>query len=46
MVCRPVLKPLKGEQESRLQIQGTDDSLGGSLIERKRNTILVRSKEL
>ena len=42
----PGQKLLKGEQESRLQIPNMDDIRVGALIEKKRNTILVRLKEL
>jgi len=46
VACRPALEPLKAERESRLPISSTEDMLVGALIEQKRNTILVRSKEL
>ena len=46
VACRPALEPLKAERESRLQIPGMDDTRVGAPIEKKRNTILVRSEEL
>ena len=35
----------KGEREFKLPIQSLDDTTVGASIEKKRNTILVRSEE-